>query len=434
MSAGQETVGEIRSGFIRMGLPAAAAMFVGTLYAPVDLWCAGQLGTPAVVAIAFSAPLFFVLVAFSSGLSQASTALMAREVGAGNVLRAKAIWSHALALATTVGILLSCLSLWLVPLLLEAQGAAGVSLSLGVEFSTTLMMGAVCFMLVATINTALVVGGDTKPNFWFLLLGCLMNLVLNLLLMPHWGIVGLAASTVLVQVLGALGLYQVARGRGWQGGTVGAFRFETFKALIRQALPTVLNMMMIPVAIFLITRQVARFGPEAVAGYGFAARIEQLFSMPLIGFVTPVLPLAARAFGQKNFHLTSQVWLEGVKLALMAAVAVSVLLLLFGSNLATLSGLNGVALGHLQKYLIFAALALPAYPFLFSVVFLMQAVGKPEYGMWMGLGRHCLAPMLLLPLFVAWLGIDGVWVGILSIAWAAALVAFYIANQQRQRP
>jgi Na+-driven multidrug efflux pump len=54
--------------------------------------------------------------------------------------------------------------------------------------------------------------------------------------------------------------------------------------------------------------------------------------------------------------------------------------------------------------------------------------------MWMGLARHCIAPFILLPLFAAWLGLSGVWIAIVVIAWAAAIVAFWLACRQVSGP
>ena len=402
-------------------------MFVGTLYAPVDLWCASRLGNDAVVAVSFAAPLFFVLMAFSSGLSQATTALVAARLGAGEQGEARAVWRHALLLALLGGVLLTVLGAWGIPRMLVAQGASGEALLLSGDFSRVLFAGAAAFMLVATVNSALLVEGDARPNFWFLLSGCAANLVLNFVWMRTWGVSGLAASTVAVQFVGVIALFLVARRRGWGLGGPAAFRIAIFRALIRQALPTVLNMLMIPVAVFLVTRQVACFGPEAVAGYGFAARIEHLFSMPLIGLVTPILPLASRSRGAGDLVGSFLVWATGAGIAFIVAIFLSLLMLLSGPQLYTFSGLTGASLACMDRYLVFAAITLPAYPLLFSVVFYMQALGRPEYGMWIGLARHCLAPMFLLPIFAIWLGLSGVWAAIACIAWVAALVAFGLA-------
>jgi Na+-driven multidrug efflux pump len=114
-------------------------------------------------------------------------------------------------------------------------------------------------------------------------------------------------------------------------------------------------------------------------------------------------------------------------------LAVALVLAGSATTLCAYSGLSGPALGHLGEYLVYAAIALPAYPVLFSVVFFMQALGRPEYGMWMGLARHCLAPLFLLPLFASWLGLQGVWIAIVVIAWAAAFIALGIGMRQHNR-
>jgi len=431
MSLASEETSSPRVSVLRMGLPAAAAMFVGTLYAPIDLWCAARLGSAPVVAVSFAAPLFFVLMAFSVGLSQAATALIGRQLGAGEKDEARLTWTHALALAGCVGVGLTLLGVWGVPLMLAGQGATGETLRLARDFSAVLFGGAAAFLLVATVNSALLAEGDAKPNFWFLLGGCFANLVLNLVLMRGWGVAGIAASTVIVQLVGLVALYLVARRRGWTFRGLAQLRLATFGALLRQALPNVANMLMIPVAVFLVTREVASFGEEAVAAYGFALRIEHLFSMPLIGFVSAVLPLASRARGAGDLGAAFRYWVTSLGLAFLAALAVALLLAGSAPELCAYSGLSGPALAHLGDYLLFAAIALPAYPVLFSVVFFMQALGRPEYGMWMGLARHCLAPLFLLPLFASWLGLEGVWIAIVVIAWTAAFIALGIGLRRR---
>ena len=421
----------IRASVVRMGLPAAAAMFAGTLYAPIDLWCAGRLGKDAVVAVSFAAPLLFVLMAFSVGLSQAATALVARQLGAGEKEEARLTWSHALWLAAAVGATLTLLGLWLAPMILAGQGATAEVLRQASDFSAVLFGGAAAFLLVASVNSALLAEGDGRPNFWFLTIGCLANVGLNFLLMRSWGVVGIGAATVIVQIGGMIGLFVVARRRGWRVRGWGVLRLSVFGALIRHAVPNVLNMLMIPVAVFLVTRQVANFGEEAVAAYGFALRIEHLFSMPLIGFVSSVLPLASRARGAGDLGVAFRTWLTGVGLASLTASLFALLMVCMATDLAGYSGLNGPTGEHLARYLVFAAVALPAYPLLFSVVFFMQALGRPEYGMWMGLARHCLVPLVVLPLFAGWWGLDGVWIGITTIAWAAAAFALVIGLRQR---
>ena len=144
-----------------------------------------------------------------------------------------------------------------------------------------------------------------------------------------------------------------------------------------------------------------------------------------------MLPLASRARGAGDLGTAFRYWVTSLGLASLAALVAALLLAAMATQLCAYSGLTGPAFDHLGYYLLFAAMAMPAYPVLFSVVFFMQALGRPEYGMWMGLARHCVAPLILLPLFAAWLGLQGVWIAIVVIAWAAAIVALIIGLRQR---
>ena len=66
----------------RIALPASIGMFFNTMFNFVDTYCAGLLSTDALAALSLSFPVFFLLLAVGSGLSQGSTALIANALGA----------------------------------------------------------------------------------------------------------------------------------------------------------------------------------------------------------------------------------------------------------------------------------------------------------------------------------------------------------------
>ena len=67
----------------RIAIPASVGMFFNTMYNFVDTYCAGLLSTDALAALSLSFPVFFVVIASGSGLSQGATALIANALGAG---------------------------------------------------------------------------------------------------------------------------------------------------------------------------------------------------------------------------------------------------------------------------------------------------------------------------------------------------------------
>ena len=64
----------------RIAIPASVGMFFNTMYNFVDTYCAGLLSTDALAALSLSFPVFFVVIASGSGLSQGATALIANAL------------------------------------------------------------------------------------------------------------------------------------------------------------------------------------------------------------------------------------------------------------------------------------------------------------------------------------------------------------------
>jgi Na+-driven multidrug efflux pump len=75
-----------------IAIPASVGMFFQTMYNFVDTYFAGRESTEALAALTFSFPVFFLVLAFGSGLGQATTALIGHALGAQEVGRGKQIF------------------------------------------------------------------------------------------------------------------------------------------------------------------------------------------------------------------------------------------------------------------------------------------------------------------------------------------------------
>ena len=74
-------------------------------------------------------------------------------------------------------------------------------------------------------------------------------------------------------------------------------------------------------------------------------------------------------------------------------------------------------------YLRVASITLCSYVILFQTVFMLQGLKRPMVGLWIGLYRQIVAPLLVfygLAYGLDW-GIDGIWWGIFGVTWSAAL-------------
>lgn len=420
----------------RIAIPASVGFFFNTMFNVVDTWCAGLISTDAQAALSLSFPVFFILLSAGSGLSQGTTALMANALGRKDRAEAQRIFLQAVSLAVTGGLLLSIVGVLSSRWLFGVLGASDSYLETAMSYMRVTLYGGVFFILQMALNAALNANGDTKLYRNFLIASFFANCVLNPVLMFGWtglppmGVAGIALATVLVQIGGAIFLWNGIRRRRY----VEDFTFASFApdpALIRQiaaqAIPAALNMLTVALGIFVITWFVKHFGKEAVAAYGIATRIEQIVLMPTIGLNFAVLSLVGQNNGAGRPDRVREAWHTclryGAGLMLVGGA------LVFALRHLAMSGFSKdqAVIDHGSDYLLVASLTLCAYPILFQTVFLLQGLKRPAYGLWIGLYRQIIAPRIvfhLLAFTLGW-GLWGIWWGISLVTWSAALFTLW---------
>ena len=204
----------------RIAIPASVGMFFNTMYNFVDTYCAGLLSTDALAALSLSFPVFFVVIASGSGLSQGATALIANALGAGQREDARRIFAQSLVLTVLVGAGVSVAGWLAAPWMFRLLGAEGDYLRTVLAYMNVILAGGVFFLLPMTLNTVLSAQGDTRVYRNFLIAGFLANCLLNPVLMWGWlglpamGVAGIALATVVIQVAGGAWLEQMA---AWLG-------------------------------------------------------------------------------------------------------------------------------------------------------------------------------------------------------------------------
>lgn len=435
------TTDPIRELTWRIALPMSVGMFFNTMFNVVDTLCAGWLGTEALAALSLSFPVFFLVIASGSGLSQGTTALLANALGAGRPDEARRLLAQSLLFAIGGGLVLSLIGWLAAPWLCRQLGAEGDYLRTVLAYMNVILAGGVFFLLPMIFNAALSAQGTTWVYRNFLIASFVANAALNPLLMwglaglPAMGVSGIALATVLVQIGGALFMGRHVR-RLPYFQSVQRSDFKPDLALLGriagQGIPAALNMLTVALGVFVITWFVKHFGKEAVAASGIATRIEQIVLMPSIGLNTAVLSIVGQNHGAGLHHRVREAWLTNAKMG-------AGLMLLGGCLIALLRGPamrcftdDPVVIGHGQDYLLSASFTLAAYPILFVTVFAMQGIKKPAYGLWMGLYRQLLAPAVVfhtLAFTLAW-GAWGIWWGICLVNWSGALFALYWGSKK----
>lgn len=424
---------------VHLAAPASIGYFFNTMYNVVDTYFSGQLSTQALAALSISFPVFFIILALGSGISTGATALIAGALGAGDKEKARLLAIQAVSFGFIVSIVITIFGLTASPFLFGILGAEGEYLDIALEYMNTIFSFSVFFMIVFMFNSILNATGDTKTFRNFLIVGFIMNVILDPwfiyggLGLPPMKFTGVALATVFVQIVGCIYLgFRVVR-----TGMVGADsiknlvpKADMFKDIARQGFPASINMGTIGMGMFVITYFVSQFGKEGVAAYGVGMRIEQIILMPTIGLNIATLTLVAQNDGAGKYDRVIEVVGTALKYGAYMMAAGGLLLIIAAGFMMRFFADNPDVIRIGTTYLRIDALVLYAYVVLFVNVAALQGLKKPMFAVWMGLYRQIAAPMAVFYLFshvFGW-GVTGIWWGIFVVTWSGAVFTFFYAG------
>ncbi len=424
----------------RLAIPAGTGFFFNTMFNVVDTWYGGQLSTTALAAMSLSFPVFFLILAFGSGVSTGATALIGNALGRKNYDEARLYLTQSLSFALLHALFLTTAGLILAPQIFMLMGATGEYLAHALSYMNVIFAGSTFFLLNYVMNAILNSHGNTLAYRNFLIGGFFLNLALDPWFMyggaglPALGLAGIALATVFVQCLGVFYLFSQLT----KTGSMPSFhlldlrpRWVYFRELFRQGFPATMNMMTVSLGIFIITWFVGRFGEQAVAAYGIGTRIEQIALLPVMGLNVSTLALTAQNFGAERIDRIRDTLRVSLRYGVILALSGTLGALLFSRQLMGLFTADRAVIETGVSFLAVEAYVLPAYVFLYISISTMQGIKMPLFGLIIGLYRQIAGPASVFYLFttVMGMGLIGVWWGIFGITWSAALVVIIYVSR-----
>lgn len=311
---------------MRLATPNVLGLFATTIVIGYDGYILGRLGADALAGIALVFPLSMLMIQMSAGgIGGATTAAVARALGAGRSEDASRLAQQALFIAAALA------ALFMVALpgfgrgIFGGMGGSGAALDAALAYSNVLFSGAVVIWF-ANVLAAVVRGAGNMLLPSVLLLGtALLHLVLCPLLVFGWGpvpalgVVGAAVSTLVVNAASALvmvahllrpdGAVQLQRSP-WR------LRRPLLRDILRVGLPASLSPVISNASIAVATAFVGSYGTAALAGYGVAARLEYILVPIAFGFGTALTAMVATNMGAgQSARAVRVAWVGGAVVA-----------------------------------------------------------------------------------------------------------------------
>ena len=425
----------------KIAVPASVGFFFNTMFNAVDTWYGGRISTQALAALSLSLPVFFLIIAVGSGLGAGTTALIGAALGKEDLQEAETFAAQGLSFGIAVSVLLASIGIAGAPALFAFLGASGEYLRICLAYMNIIFAGSLFFVTNYMLSAILNALGDTKPFRNFLIVGCLMNALLDPWFIyggfgvPAMSFAGIALATILIQAMGSVYLYSRVR----RTPLSAACRLVNLRPrlipcreIARQGVPAAANLFTIGLGIFVITYFVSGFGKEAVAAYGAAMRIEQIMLLPTIGLSTATLAIVAQNSGAGLFDRMAETVRTALSYGGVIMLFGTAAVFLFAGPLMAVFTADAAVIAIGRSYLKISAFILYAYVVLSVNMAALQGIRKPMFALWIGLWRQIVAPAAVFWLLTGPLGVGltGIWWGIFGITWSAAAVAWLYARRQ----
>jgi len=322
----------------RMTVPMIFGILAMVAFHLTDTFFVAQLGTNALAAMSFTFPVVLVIHSLSMGLGVGASAVISRAIGGGNQDRVRRLTTDSLALALLVVGLFVTAGLLTIDPLFRLLGATEEILPL-IKSYMKIWYAGVLFVIVPMVgNNAIRATGDTKTPSIIMVVAVTVNVILDPLLIfglgpfPRLELAGAATATVFARAT-TLVVALLILGRRERMLTLAVVPLRlimrSWRSVLYIGLPTAGTNMIVPVAVGIITRMVAEYGPQPVAALGVATRIDPFALAVIFALSASLGPFVGQNLGAGLYtRIKLAVWYSqrfavGWGLLMLAVLALS---------------------------------------------------------------------------------------------------------------
>ena len=369
----------------RLSLPNLVAMVATALVSVAETTYVGQLGTAALAGMALVFPMVMLQQMLSSGsMGGGISSAISRALGAGDEARANDLVLHAVLISLGLGLSFTVLIGGFGVALFALFGGQGEALQACLDYAHVAFAGSACLWVTNSLASALRGSGNMKTPSTVLLLVALAQIVLGGVLglgwgpIPRGGMGGVALGQVIAFSLGGVYLaWHLLSGRGRVRLNVRtSLRWDCFRDILRVGAIASVSSIQTVLTIVILTRMVASFGTEALAGYGIGTRLEFLLVPITFAIGVACVPMVGMAIGAGLVQRARQVAWTGAALSAVMVGSLGFLVSLFPDQWSRLFTDHPEVIAVAQSYFRWVA---PAYPFFalgLCLYFASQGAGK----------------------------------------------------------
>jgi putative MATE family efflux protein len=417
-----------------MSLTASVGLMAVFLVDFVDMIFISMLGKAELAAaVGYAGAVLFFTTSFGIGMAIAAGALVARALGAGEAEEARRRATNALIYGVVFGALFAASVWWNLSFFVTLLGATGETHDLAVHY-LQIIVPSLPFLMIGMIGGAILrAHGDARRAMMATIWGGLVNAVLDPILIfgLDLELTGAALASVAARLaIAVTALMPLIRHYGGFDRPTASSLTVDLRPIVAIAFPAILTQLATPIGQAYVTRAMAAYGEEAVAGMAIVARMTPVGFGIIFALSGAIGPIIGQNAGAGLHDRVRGAFRDGLLFTAIVVVVVSALFFLARPGIAYLFQLEE---GLAMTIVFLFAGPLSLMFFFNGVIFVANAafnnLAHPFYSTWVNWGRHTLGTIPFVMVFAAWLGAPGVLVGQYAGGAVFALIAVILARR-----
>lgn len=416
-----------------MALPMVFSMLVNSLYNIVDSFFVAQISEQAMTALSLVYPVQNMINAVAIGFGIGINARVSYHLGAGDKKMADTAATHGFFLSVIHGILMTVISITVMPVFLQMYTQDETVIRMGLEYSTIVFLFSTVISISLFFEKLFQAVGRMKVSMIALLVGCTSNIILDPFLIwgigffPKLGIRGAALATGIGQML-TIAVYMVFYILKTIPVHVTPKALKTSKetdlSLYAIGVPAILNLALPSFLISFLNSVLAAYSDSYVVILGIYYKLQTFLYLPANGIIQGMRPLIGYNYGAGETKRVHRLFADTLYLSLGIMLFGTVFCQLFPDSLIALFSSNPetIQAGGMALRII-------------SLGFLVSSVSITSSGALEGLGKGtpsllislCRYTIIIIPaafILSRIFGASGIWYAFGITEFATAVIAY----------
>lgn len=329
--------GSIVLTMLKLALPTLIVLVIQTLVGVIETYFVSSLGAHVLAGVSVVFPILMLMQMMANGgIGSGLAAAIARASGAGKHEEAQSLVWHGIVIAAVAGVFFAGVIVISGPFLYQTMGLAGPALGAALSYSDIVFMSSPLIWLVALLSASLRGAGDTRTPAIITLSGAIILLPLSPALIFGWGIIpgfGVAGAGLAIMIYYLLATVFLLKYMRSSKSVIklakAALRIQLFKDILGVGFLASIGTVQINLTIVAVTAAVGRFGPDAVAGYGIASRLEYIQVPLLFALGTAIITMVGVNIGAGQIQRAQRIAWTGALIAFIFTTIIGVVVAAF---------------------------------------------------------------------------------------------------------